>query len=63
MDDANRFKVAHALGSWSSFTPETHEERVRQARAALRATPPQPGWRPRGPDDELLLTLLPDEEV
>ncbi|WP_309896304.1 NUDIX hydrolase [Archangium sp.] len=63
MDDANRFKVAHALGSWSSFTPETHEERVRQARAALRATPPQPGWLPRGPDDELLLTLLPDEEV
>ncbi|MFE8598844.1 hypothetical protein [Archangium violaceum] len=26
------------------------------------STPP-PGWRPLGPDDELLLTLLPDEEV
>ena len=63
MDDANRFKVAKALGSWSGFTPETHEERVRQARAALRATPPPPGWRPLGPDDELLRTLLPDEEV
>jgi len=63
MDDANRFKVAHALGSWTAFTPETHEERVRQARVALRATPPPPGWRPLGPDDELLLTLLPDEEV
>jgi hypothetical protein len=63
MDDTTRFKVAKALGFWTSFTPETHKERVRQARAALRATPPPPGWRPLGPDDELLLTLLPDEEV
>lgn len=31
--------------------------------AALLATPPPPGWRPLGPDDELLLTLLPDENV
>ena len=63
MDDTNRFKVAKALGSWTAFTPESHEERVRQARAALRSTPPPPGWRPLGPDDELLLTLLPDEEA
>ncbi|PTL84751.1 NUDIX hydrolase [Vitiosangium sp. GDMCC 1.1324] len=63
MDDAIRFKVAKALGLWTSFTPETHKERVRQARAVLLATPPPPGWRPLGPDDELLLTLLPDEEV
>jgi hypothetical protein len=63
MDDATRFKVAKALGLWSAYTPVTHEKRVEQARAALRATPPPPGWRPLGPDDELLLTLLPDEEV
>ncbi len=63
MDDANRFKVAKALGMWSAYTPETHEGRVDQVRAALRASPPPPGWRPLGPDDELLLTLLPDEEV
>ncbi|MFY0562660.1 NUDIX hydrolase [Archangium lansingense] len=63
LDDANRFKVAKALGTWTAYTPETHKERVRQARAALRAMPPPPGWRPLGPDDELLLTLLPDEEV
>lgn len=63
MDDANRFKVAEALGSWSAYTPETHEKRVERARAALRATPPPAGWRPLGPDDELLLTLLPDEEI
>ncbi|MFE8597925.1 NUDIX hydrolase [Archangium violaceum] len=63
LDDANRFKIAKALGSWTAFTPETHKERVKQARAALRAAPPPPGWRPLGPDDELLLTLLPDEEV
>jgi len=63
MDDANRFKVAKALGAWSAYTPETHEERVKQARAALRAAPPPPGWRPLSPDDELLRTLLPDEEV
>jgi len=63
LDDANRFKVAKALGAWSAYTPETHEKRVEHARAALRATPPPPGWRPLGPDDELLLSLLPDEEV
>ncbi|ATB41266.1 NUDIX hydrolase [Cystobacter fuscus] len=63
MDDAKRFKVAKALGMWSAYTPETHEDRVDQVRAALRAAPPPPGWRPLGPDDELLLTLLPDEEV
>jgi hypothetical protein len=63
LDDANRFKVAKALGLWASFTPETHKERVDQAGDALLATPPPPGWRPLGPDDELLLTLLPDEEV
>jgi hypothetical protein len=63
MDDANRFKLAKALGSWFAFTPETHKERVDQASDALLATPPPPGWRPLGPDDELLRTLLPDEEV
>ena len=63
MDDANRFKVAEALGSWSAYTPETHEERVQRARAALRTTPPPPGWRPLGPEDEFLRTLLPDEEA
>lgn len=63
MDDANRFKVAKALGSWFAYTPETHQERVDQASTALFATPPLPGWRPLGPDDELLRTLLPDEQV
>jgi hypothetical protein len=63
MDDANRFKVAEALGSWIAYTPETHKERADQASDALLATPPPPGWRPLGPDNELLLTLLPDEEV
>ena len=63
LDDANRFDVAHALARWSTYTPETHQKRVEQARAALRATPPPPGWRPLGPDDELLRTLLPDDTV
>jgi hypothetical protein len=63
LDDANRFKVAVALARWSTYTPETHKERVDQASDALLATPPPPGWRPLGPDDELLLSLLPDEEV
>ncbi|NMO20588.1 NUDIX hydrolase [Pyxidicoccus fallax] len=63
MDDESRFQVAKALGCWSADTPDTHKDRVRQARAALRATPPPPGWRPLGPDDELLRTLLPDEEA
>ena len=63
MDDDARFAVAEALGSWTAYTPETHKERVRQVRAALRTTPPPPGWRPLGPDDERLRTLLPDEEA
>ncbi len=63
MDDDNRFKIAEALGSWIAYTPETHKERARKVSDALLATPPSPGWRPLGPDDELLRTLLPDEEV
>jgi len=63
LDDEARFAIAQALGCWSAYTPETHQKRVEQARAALRATPPPPGWRPLGPDDELLRTLLPDETV
>ncbi|MFY0574371.1 NUDIX hydrolase [Cystobacter fuscus] len=63
LDDANRFKVAKAIGRWFAYTPETHKERVDRAGDALLASPPPPGWRPRGPDDELLLTLLPDETV
>ncbi|MCP3064783.1 NUDIX hydrolase [Myxococcus sp. K38C18041901] len=63
MDEESRFQVAKALGCWSADTPETHKERVRQARAVLRANPPPAGWRPVGPDDELLRTLLPDDEA
>ncbi|MFE8602258.1 NUDIX hydrolase [Archangium violaceum] len=63
LDDANRFDVAHALGVWIAFTPETHKDRARKVGDALLATQPPPGWRPLGPDDELLLTLLPDEEA
>ncbi|HYO55625.1 NUDIX hydrolase [Archangium sp.] len=63
LDDAHRFEVAKALSSWIAFTPETHKDRARQVSAALIATPPPPGWRPLGPDDELLRTLLPDETV
>jgi hypothetical protein len=63
LDDASRGEVAMALGSWTAYTPDTHKERVKQARAALRASPPPAGWRPLNPDDEMLRTLLPDEEA
>lgn len=63
LDDANRFKVAEAIGSWIAYTPETHEDRAKRVGDALLSTPPPTGWRPLGPDDELLLTLLPDEEA
>ena len=63
LDDESRFQIGKTLGGWSADTPETHKERVRQARASLRAHPPPPGWRPLSPDDELLRTLLPDEEA
>jgi hypothetical protein len=63
LDDANRFEVAQALACWIGFTPEIHRERARQVMATLLASPPPPGWRPLGPDDEILCTLLPDETV
>jgi hypothetical protein len=63
MDDEARLAIAEALGFWSAHTPETHEQRVEQVSDALLASPPPPGWRPLGPDDELLRTLLPDEEA
>lgn len=62
LDDTNRFKVAKALGSWSAYTPETHKEQVDLAGDALLDNPPPPGWRPLGPDDAVLLTLLPDSK-
>ncbi|RYZ43380.1 MAG: NUDIX hydrolase [Myxococcaceae bacterium] len=63
LDDANRFAVAKALSGWISYTPEAHQERARRIMMELLAHPPPSGWRPLGPDDALLLTLLPDEEA
>jgi len=63
LDDASRGEVAMALGTWTAYTPETHKERVRQAGNTLLANPPPVRWRPLGPDDERLRTLLPDEEA
>jgi len=63
MNDEACMEVAMALGSWFGFTPETHRARVDRASDALLANPPPAGWRPLGPDDELLRTLLPDEEA
>lgn len=63
LDSDARMEVAIALGRWTAYAPESHKERVRQAGNALLASPPPAGWRPLGPDDELLRTLLPDEEA
>ncbi|NNC00060.1 NUDIX hydrolase [Corallococcus exiguus] len=63
LDDDARLEVAIALGNWFAHTPETHKERVDRAGDALLAHPPPPGWQPLGPDDELLRSLLPDEEA
>ncbi|NNC15291.1 NUDIX hydrolase [Corallococcus exiguus] len=62
MDDASRFAVGKSLGSWSAYIPDTYQERADQVMATLRSAPPPPGWRPLGPDDELL-TLLPDNKA
>lgn len=63
MEDPDRIKVAMVLASWISYTPETHQEHARQVMMALVANPPAPGWRPKDSDDELLRTLMPDEEA
>ncbi|MBZ4399246.1 NUDIX hydrolase [Myxococcus sp. AS-1-15] len=63
LENENRFKAARVLAGWYSFTPESHKARVDQVSDALFANPPPTGWRPLGPDDELLRTLLPDEEA
>lgn len=62
-DDEARLEAAMTLASWTGFTPETHKERSRQVTKELLAAPPPPGWRPLGPDDELLRMLLPDEQA
>jgi hypothetical protein len=63
LDDANRFEVAQTLSFWIGYSPITHQERVEQAARALMASPPTAGGRPSGPDDELLRTLIPDDEA
>ncbi|WP_342378132.1 NUDIX hydrolase [Myxococcus stipitatus] len=63
VDEANLFDVAHMLARWTNYTPDSHKERVERVRVVLRESPPPPGWRPLGPDDELLRILLPDEEA
>jgi hypothetical protein len=63
LDDANRSQVAKALALWIGYTPVTHKEHARQVTKTLLASPPPPGWRPLGPDDELLRTLIPDDEA
>lgn len=63
LDDTGRFAVAKALSSWIGYTPEIHQDRARQIMMALLANPPPAGWRPVNPDDKLLRTLIPDEEV
>ncbi|NVJ21999.1 MULTISPECIES: NUDIX hydrolase [Myxococcus] len=63
LDDTSRFAVAKALGPWIAYTPDTHKGRAREIRTSLLANPPPAGWRPLGPDDELLRMLLPDDEA
>lgn len=63
LEDPHRFPVAKALGLWIGDLPDAHQERARRVMMALLANPPPPGWLPQGPDDELLRTLLPDEEA
>ncbi len=63
LNDDSRFNVAVALARWGTFTPKPHQERVRRIGNALLSSPPPPGWRPLGPDDALLLTLVPDTEA
>ncbi|MFL5346192.1 MAG: NUDIX hydrolase [Hyalangium sp.] len=63
MDVDNRCKAAQALSRWQAFIPVTYDERAYAITETLRSEPPHPGWRPLGPDDALLRTLLPDEEA
>lgn len=63
LDDENRFAVAKALGRWIAYTPDTHKGRARGVGEGLIANSPPAGWRPLGPDDELLRTLLPDDDA
>ncbi|QSQ11789.1 NUDIX hydrolase [Myxococcus landrumensis] len=59
----DRFKVARSLAGWYSFTPDPHKEQVDRVSDALMANPPPAGWRPLNSEDDLLRTLLPDDEA
>ena len=65
LDDANRFKVAKALGPLDRATPQkTHQERAEQV-MAMRSSPRRlhlAGAR-SAPTTSCCCTLLPDEEV
>jgi hypothetical protein len=63
MDESTRFKLIKLFARWGAMTPTTHEDRVNQVCDSLLESPPPPGWQPLGPDDELLVTLLPDQEA
>lgn len=63
LEEPHRVKIALALGAWSASAPFTFQGRVDRAGDILMANPPPPGWLPQGPDDELLRTLLPDDDA
>lgn len=63
LDDANRFAVAQALGLWIAHTPSSPSGRRTASHDGAPGQSTPPGWRPMSPDDELLRTLLPDEEA
>ncbi|HYV46288.1 MAG TPA: NUDIX hydrolase [Myxococcaceae bacterium] len=63
VEGGDRFKVAAALGGWHSYSPIPYRDPVKRAGDILMANPPPPGWYPKGPDDELLRMLIPDDEA
>jgi hypothetical protein len=61
LDDDSRFAIADAVSGWITYTPDNYAERVKELSRIFMASPPPAGWRPSGPDDPRLLSLLPDE--
>jgi hypothetical protein len=59
LDERSKVRIASALARWSAFLPERYREGAILAGKALLASPPSDGWKPVGPEDHVILALIP----
>jgi hypothetical protein len=61
LDEPTRFALSVALAGWVAQLPAYRRERGQENAKALLSSAPPAGWRPSGRQDEILLSLFPEE--